>query len=216
MHFFGLLSLPFLLLVGVNAGVLEDHGYTFTKFGSGYCTIHSDYYEDGDKPLNEFTINVQEKSMTIHVMENLWEGYHHSRLPLHRVLAAVCKKYGLKPDGMNLVVMNFPKSGYEEQGLDSYRRLHRDELEDDEYIDATISRGTIDEWYDFSGSTLYSGIQLMLAWSSIAEISIKESKTSCLLSYHIKPDEGGRDHEDEEDDEEDEEDDNDEADDEYE
>ncbi|KKF93029.1 hypothetical protein CFO_g4623 [Ceratocystis platani] len=112
--------------------------------------------------------------------------------------------------------MNFPKSGYEKQGLDSYRRLHRDELEDDEYIDATISRGMIDEWHDFSGSTLYSGIQLMLAWSSIAEISIKESKTSCLLSYHIKPDEGGRDREDEEDDEEDEEDDNDEADDEYE
>ncbi|KAL1888764.1 hypothetical protein Cpir12675_006048 [Ceratocystis pirilliformis] len=199
MHFFGLLSLSFLLLVGVNAGSLEQHGYTFEKFSDGYCTVHSDYYGHGTEPLNQFTINVQEKSMIIHTMDNMLEDPHSGQMSLYQILAAVCKEYGLKPDGMNMIAMEFPKSGYEKRGLDNYRRLHQDELNDDQYIDATISRNMIEEWSYFSSSTLYSSIQTMLVWSRIAEISIEESETSCQLFYHIKSDNSGGDVEDEDD-----------------
>ncbi|PHH51212.1 hypothetical protein CFIMG_007233RA00001 [Ceratocystis fimbriata CBS 114723] len=182
MHFFSLLP-ALLMFVGVNAGVLEDHGYTLHKSDDGTCTITTDYYKEGNQPVNEFTVKKDSGIIVIRQALNDLETKHRDQMSLTKILEAVCSEYDLVLDSINSVVMDAYKNDDLTDALEYYRELYS--VADNQYVTAYITPAMSKEWQRFTMFWLYANIRNMLPRSSVTEIRVIEKEESCLLTYFI-------------------------------
>ncbi|KAK1957569.1 hypothetical protein LY78DRAFT_548216, partial [Colletotrichum sublineola] len=94
-----------LSLLGVHAGLLEDHGYIVEEYANGLYYVKSDQYVSSSAPLNKVRINTDSKVMTIYLAYNGLENDHENKLRMSRILGALCEKGSIDPDDLEWVVI---------------------------------------------------------------------------------------------------------------
>ncbi|KAL2887351.1 hypothetical protein HOO65_050472 [Ceratocystis lukuohia] len=197
MRFFSILSLSF-LLVGANAGVLEEAGYTFKNLGDGICTVTSKQGSDRGELPDKFKVNKADKTITIQHL-NIVGDKTPNQLPSSTIMAAVCREFGLEPDNLNKVVMSVYKDFRLQNALDTYRSIHYDMKKDEKIVTTLICPGMgsdmdtntdRDVWLDLYEFMPLQMVRSMLTINSIVgKISIDEGDDTCLMSYFIEPNE---------------------------
>ncbi|KKF93277.1 Zinc knuckle [Ceratocystis platani] len=181
MHFFSLLP-ALLMFAGVNAGVLEDHGYTLHKSDDGTCTITTDYYKEGNQPVNEFTVKKDSRIIVIRQALNDLETKHRDQMSLAEILEAVCSEYDLVPDSINSVVMDAYKNDDLTDALEYYRELYS--VADNQYVTTYVKIPVILEgrnWKELESNFLMQNqneeLQYLLAENPIEGVE-REKKDS--------------------------------------
>ncbi|PHH51272.1 hypothetical protein CFIMG_007235RA00001 [Ceratocystis fimbriata CBS 114723] len=185
MRFSSLLPVPLLMLVGVNAGsaALERCGYKLQKLDGGVCTITTRYYDQGNRPVDKFTIDQENQIITINEALNSRETVRYDQMALHEILIEVCSEYGLVPDTIKSVAMDAAKDRPLISFLKPYREYYS--IPDGEYVRATITPNIAEDWILFTGFWLYSDVNGILTRSNIEEIRVEEKETTCSFTYII-------------------------------
>ncbi|KAL1888765.1 hypothetical protein Cpir12675_006049 [Ceratocystis pirilliformis] len=171
------------MLVVVNAGALERCGYKLQKLDGGVCTITTSYYDQGNQPVDKFTIDKGNQIITINEALNSRETVRYDQMALHEILIEVCSEYDLVPDSIKSVTMDAAKDHSLISILKSYRDYYL--ITDSEYVRATITPNIAEDWILFTGFWLYSDVNRILARSSVRKILVEEKEKTCSFTYFI-------------------------------
>lgn len=178
LYYYFLLSLS---LLGVYAGILEEHGYTVEEDQNGLYFVTTPHYSGGNAPLDKVKINVEKKTMTVYLAYNGKEEEHEGKLYLSQVLAALCDKKGINPDDLWwIVIEEVDKNLATKTAMTQYRTKYGLRFKDE--IRVTSDQKA--DWAIFNQTPFYRAVDRMLPRKSIDRIIIerKDGQTNMYLS----------------------------------
>ncbi|KAK2007957.1 hypothetical protein LZ32DRAFT_621795 [Colletotrichum eremochloae] len=158
-----------LSLLGVDAGLLEDHGYTVEEYANGLYYVKSDHYISGSTPLNKVRINTDSKVMTIYLAYNGLENDHENKLRMSQILGALCGKESIDPDDLEWVIIDNVENQATKAAMQGYRQKHKLTFRDE----IRITPDEEEDWAIFSDTPFYKAVYYMLPRKGIDKIIVK-------------------------------------------
>ncbi|KAI3552015.1 hypothetical protein CSPX01_00691 [Colletotrichum filicis] len=177
LYYYILLSLS---LLGVYAGILEEHGYTVEEYQNGLYIVTSPHYSGGNAPLDKVRINVEKKTMTVYLAYNGKEEDHEDKLYMSQVLAALCDKEGIDPDDLWWVVIDDVENVATKTAMTQYRTKYGLRFKDE----IRVKPDQEADWAIFNQTPFYRAVYRMLPRKGIDQIIIKreDGQTNMYLS----------------------------------
>ncbi|KAK7436812.1 hypothetical protein CaCOL14_000431 [Colletotrichum acutatum] len=178
LYYYFLLSLS---LLGVYAGILEEHGYTVEEDQNGLYFVTTPHYSGGNAPVNKVKIDVEKKTMTIYLAYNGKEEDHEGKLYMSQILAALCDKKGIDPDDLWWVVVDdVNKNVATKTAMTQYRTKYGLRFKDE----IRVKPGQEADWAIFNQTPFYRAVYRMLPHKGIDQIITKreEDQTNMYLS----------------------------------
>ncbi|KAL2891958.1 hypothetical protein HOO65_011316 [Ceratocystis lukuohia] len=177
MRSFALLASLLLPLLGVQAGKLEENGYTVTYDEDPESSVNIMSPSYTEYTLNSISIYKQESRAVIYIAENSYEPHHDGQLSLAEIFEEVCSLRDTVPGNLDLLVFDDLDSATQTK-ISTYRRQKKiDREEDIEFTPGT--RG----WSEFANLHYYSKAKAVNPGKSISKIQIKVMEAERLWDW---------------------------------